>query len=88
LISNILGKEWQYTYTTMMWLDEKIFSTRTSYVIVGCESPTDIPSGATTTPFTDERDIDAACSIKTISISVSVDRKSDGEIRSGCCRRR
>ena len=72
----------------MMCSDVKILSIRLSYVIVGCERVTAIPSVATTTPFTEEGTIDDVCSMKMISISVSLARKSDEEIRSGCCRRR
>ena len=72
----------------MMCSEEKTFSIRSSYVIVGCESPPAIPSAVTATPFTEDGTIDDVCSMKTISISVSLARKSDEEIRSGCCRRR
>ena len=44
------------------------------------KDPTAIPSVATTTPFTEEGTIDDACSMKTISISVSLARKSDEEM--------
>ena len=59
--------------------DEKIFPTRSSYVIVGGKQLTTLPLAATTTPFTEEEAIDVASSMKTISISISLARKSDEE---------
>jgi len=74
LVDNVLGRE-----LVIYLYNNDVF---------GCERLTAIPSVATTTPFTEEGTIDDACSMKTISISASLARKSDEEIRSGCCRRR
>jgi len=87
LSHNILGTELVSTYTTMMCSDEKIFSTKSSYVILECEDPPTIPSVVTTTPFTEEGTINAVCSTKTISISASIARKIAEEMSSGGCRR-
>jgi len=77
-----------YTYRTIMCSDERIFLTRSSYVSVGNGPPTAILSAVTADPFTGEGTIDDACSRNTTSISTSLARKSEGGIRSGCCRRR
>jgi len=66
--------------------DEKIFPTRSSYVIVGGKQPTTLSKAVNTTPFIEEESIDIASSMKTISISISLARKSDEEIRFGSCR--
>jgi len=71
----------------MMWSEEKMFSIRSSKVIIGCEPPAVTPSEAITNPFTEEGTIDAACSTKTISVYRSLDRKIDEGIRSGDRRR-
>ena len=76
-------KSWSSTYTIMMCSDEKIFSIRSSYVIGGCENRTAVSLVATTVSFTEEGIFDDACSMKIISISVSLARKSDEETRAG-----